>query len=458
MCVLNASVAVVANFSVPDFGFILDTVSCLHPQAHLSFVPYGGVTYTNVYWNLPDLTLVPGPNLFSNQPGDNHLYAVGANGCIGVKTISIPFDTISPFLLTESDTLICNDTVQILAHSLDPVLAFQWNGPGILNVNGDTATVNKAGLYTITATGINGCATPQLILVDSNYTKPDFTLIADSLRCDRQATLMASTTDSIIQYQWYNAAGQVIGIDSSIQVNAPGLYSVALKGLNRCVRIDTVVLKPPVFPNISIEADTLTCSIQTVTLQSIVDFTPAGYSWVDQNLDTIGHGATQDIMNRGPFQLVVTGQNGCITRDTIQVPYDTLRPVANINLIGEVRCQFKDVMFDGSASTPANIAYQWSTQGGNIIGSNTIPVIAALDTGYYSLVVTRLDNGCQDSTAYHLLPSPDAIAGTLISVIRPKCNGDNNGSVSIDAVQGGIGPFLYQLNGGAPQPQILFDG
>ncbi|HJW28089.1 MAG TPA: hypothetical protein VJ508_02440, partial [Saprospiraceae bacterium] len=72
MCVLNASIAVVANFAVPDFGYILDTVSCLHPQAHLSFVPYGGFTYTNVYWELPDLTLVPGPNLFSNQPGDNH--------------------------------------------------------------------------------------------------------------------------------------------------------------------------------------------------------------------------------------------------------------------------------------------------------------------------------------------------------------------------------------------------
>lgn len=385
-CVLTSTIFVSSDLAIPDFGFILDTVSCSHPVAHLSFVPYGSF-YSNVYWETPDLTIVPGPNLFSSQPGENHLYAVGNNGCVGVKTISIPFDTISPFLLTESDSLICQDTARVIAHSLEPVVDYQWSGPGIISISGDTAYVDRAGYYMIDATGLNGCHSIQTILVDSNYVKPDFNTLADTLRCDRAADLIVIPNEPVISYAWLNTSGQLIDTDSLIQVNMPGQYIVEVTGTNRCIALDTIDVSPVIYPVIDISTDTLTCDVTSVFVESTIDFPPTLISWVDANLDTFSHAINASVTSAGPFYLVVTGQNGCISKDTILVPYDTLTPTALIELIGEVRCQYKDITFNGDNSTPANLSYHWLTIGGNIIGNPDLPMISAYDTGVYKLIV-----------------------------------------------------------------------
>jgi subtilisin-like proprotein convertase family protein len=100
-CSLIASVFVPSNFAVPDFNYILDTINCFEPDAHLSFVPLNGTSYSNVFWELPDLTIVPGTVAISNQIGTYRLHAEGSNGCIRVKSFEIPVDTLPPYLLLE---------------------------------------------------------------------------------------------------------------------------------------------------------------------------------------------------------------------------------------------------------------------------------------------------------------------------------------------------------------------
>jgi gliding motility-associated-like protein len=455
-CSIVTSILVPTNYTVPDFSFITDTISCLDPVANLSFVPLPGYSYSNVYWELQDLTIVPGPLLNSSSPGDYRLHAVSPNGCQNVKTVTIVADTLSPFVLIESDTLHCLDTVQIISQSLDSIIAFQWLGPGVLSSTKHLAEVNEAGLYSYLATGLNGCVNTIQVIVDSNFTLPVFTLVTDSLRCDRPATLSAITNDPILQYHWYDPAGQLIDSDSTVDVNQPGIYTFDIQGTNRCIDYDTVVLTPVTFPQISITTDTFSCTKMTATLQSHIDVQPSDMVWLDVNNDTIGQNNTIVVSDPGPFYLWVTGPNGCVTKDTATVPYDSTAPQAIIKLIGEIRCKERDVMFDGSGSLPSNLLYNWSTMGGSILSDPTMAVIQAQDSGRYQLIVTLPDNGCKDTADFHLLPSPDEITQAILAITKPRCNGELNGAISLTGIVGGVGPFLFQLNGGPPQTDSIF--
>lgn len=457
-CTMMTSILVADDYSVPPYTFTGDTITCLDPVANLSFVPSPGVTYAGVYWELPDFTIVSGPVLNSNQLGTHILHAVGTNGCVGNLSIQIPVDTLSPFLLVEGDTLLCMDTAIILSQSFDSIVQYQWVGPGILQNQNSFIEVNEPGLYTLLATGINQCVAEYDIFVDSNFTQPVFQLMYDSIRCDLPATLIATSEDTAATYNWFSLTGTLLSPDSILMTSTPGVYEIAVEGYNRCIARDTVILMPPEFPIIQLEADTITCADTMVAITSTIDIIPVSTHWVNISGDTLGATPTLDVGDPGPYILSVVGPNGCRTLDAITVPIDTLSPLAVIDLIGEVRCQLKDVMFSGNGSTPLPLSYSWSTTGGNIMGSNILPVIAARDTGLYQLAVTSLDNGCTDTATYHLVPSPDAILQVSLNVTRPVCHDDLNGAIQITGVTGGIPGFEYQLNGGPPQTDLLFDG
>ncbi|MDQ3017910.1 MAG: gliding motility-associated C-terminal domain-containing protein, partial [Bacteroidota bacterium] len=142
----------------------------------------------------------------------------------------------------------------------------------------------------------------------------------------------------------------------------------------------------------------------------------------------------------------------------ITVPIDTIPPQAIIQLTGEIRCQNRDFMLDGSGTTPVNITFQWSSILGNILSPTNRDTIQASDVGIYLLEVTRTDNGCRDIDSIVMGEHPDAITQAIIELLRPKCSGDTNAVINVTNVSGGISPILFQLDGGVPQLSTTFGG
>ncbi|MEP6647763.1 MAG: gliding motility-associated C-terminal domain-containing protein, partial [Saprospiraceae bacterium] len=457
-CEVIANVQVVEDFRYTNFGYKTDTVTCLKPVAQLSFIPFAGYNYTNIFWELPDQSIVPGPLLTSGLPGEYRLYGVGSNGCTGTWVIQLPFDTIPPSLFIESASLGCDDTIDIRTFSLEPIASYQWSGPGIVTPGLQQISVNKPGIYDLVVSALNGCTTDFNILVDSNFMVPIYSLAFDSLRCDAPATLEVSSPDSLATYEWRDFQDNLISTDSMIQVNTSGVYSVQIRGGNNCTVQDTIVVQPVVYPSFSFKTDTLTCIETNVALKAVAYSASATFQWSD----FIGNplGGTDQIMvsNTGPFILTVTGQNACETKDTISIPINTMPPMAILKLLGEIRCQKRDIMFDGSSSTPNGLQYMWSTDGGTIVGNTFLPVIQAKDTGVYILKVVRNDNGCSDADSFHLTENPDAISLARLGIDPPACSGDSNAAIHIIGLQGGIQPLLYQLDGGVLQSKDVFDG
>ena len=458
MCVVTVEVFVHSDYSLPSFGYINDTITCNHPTATLSFVPYAGFNYTNVYWELPDLTTVPGPVLMSSMVGEHHLVAVNSNGCSNTVAVLIPFDTIVPFVILETDTLYCLDTVSISAQSLDSITTYQWVGPGIISFNDAIIDVDEPGWYHLSAFGLNGCPAELDIFVDSNFVAPSYLLMADSLRCDRPALLTADPSDPVLRYAWFDAANQLISSDSFVNVNQAGQYTFQIQGTNNCIAYDTVDLTPLRFPMITLSSDTFTCSKVSAGISALVDVTPYTIAWLDFAGDTFSITSSTNVMTPGPFVASVTGQNACTTLDTIIVPYDTMPPMAVISQSGDVRCQMRDFVLDGSASTPSDLLYSWTTSGGSLVSNPSLAMVDARDTGIYYLHVVRLDNGCSSTDSLLVQEHPDAITQAFVDVTSPECSGDDNASILVTGLSGGIAPLTYQLDGGSIQANPLFDG
>jgi len=224
------------------------------------------------------------------------------------------------------------------------------------------------------------------------------------------------------------------------------------------VAYDTVTIDPVDYPVISLASDTFTCAVTLVPVSVQIDIPQYTLAWVDLNGDTLGTSSPLQAMQAGPYIASVSGLNACETRDTITVPYDTLPPVPQITAIGEIRCQNRDITLDGSGSSPLPLIYSWTTNSGTILSDPSLLQVQVRDTGYYFLEIEQPGNGCIARDSILVSENPNAITLAYLSVAPPECSGDENASITITGLEGGVSPLVYQLNGGAIQSSPVFNG
>lgn len=92
----------------------------------------------------------------------------------------------------------------------------------------------------------------------------------------------------------------------------------------------------------------------------------------------------------------------------------------------------------------------------NFVWSNgaATPQTSNLGVGTYTVTVTDANSCTATGTAFLSEPAPLDIT---FSVNNPRCFGNSNGSIVVTAA-GGIQPYRYSLNGGAPQTGNVFAG
>jgi gliding motility-associated-like protein len=155
----------------------------------------------------------------------------------------------------------------------------------------------------------------------------------------------------------------------------------------------------------------------------------------------------------GNYRILVTDANGVmdiLTATVSEPPALALQLEADTYGAFELSCA--DVA-DGSLTarvtggTPP-YTYTWSN-------GTAAAITSDLAAGTYSLTVSDA-SGCT-TVASSILAAPPALAAAL-TIATPVCDDLNGGSVSVEAVNGGTGPYLFALDGGAFRTLSLFTG
>lgn len=315
-----------------------------------------------------------------------------ATGCQGQSSITIIQDLSLPaieiFNTTGVDTITCNLVPQEIALFATGGVQYEWqDGVGNVVSNGAIVTITQAGNYQVTVTGENGCTDFISYEVYESLDLPNVQITAafDTITCARTSIILTASGAST--YSWSTGAA-----GPSITVVADGDYSVDGVGSNGCVNTATYTIEiDTVSPGATIDASllVLTCQDGVTTLSG------SGNGYFEWN-NGLSIDASIDVQDPGLYVLEVTGSNGCVSTDQIEIDEDVVAPVALITPGGGVlTCQVDSVLLTASGG----VSYEWFDGSGNA-------VLYADAPGLYTVIVTAA-NGCVDDATVEITQSAD---------------------------------------------------
>ncbi len=308
-------------------------------------------------------------------------------GCTGTDEIVI---TTEPFVSLGPDLAGCSGTDV----TIDPgsgYTTYLWSDGS----TSQTINVNSDGTYTVTVTDVNGCINSDEISVLFNPV-PVVDLGNDIQTCDGDVIAL-NAGSGFFNYQWSDgSAGQFI------LVNGSGTYTITVTDNSGCTGTDDINVTFNSLPVVQLGNDTTICNGTPLVLDAGAGLST--YLWSD------GSSAQQfTVTFAGTYIVTVSGSNGCINSDTINVGTLALPVVA---LIGDTTlCNGDSITLDAG---PGFNSYLWND-------GSTNQNLTVNTAGSYSVTVTDA-NGCDGSgqvqiNYYAPLPIPTITqnGNTLIS-------------------------------------------
>jgi hypothetical protein len=342
--------------------------------------------------------------------------ATANNGCTNTQTQSIvikPQPTVT--VSTIPNDTICNGTSLILTATGGT--SYSWSG-GI--VNGSAFTPLTSGIYTVTATGANGCTKTQTQSIVVNPL-PSINITAspnDTVCTNDLVTLTASGGST---FSWTGG----INNGTPFAASSNTTYTVTVTGANGCTQTQTQSVVVNTLPSISIT----TSPNDTVCTNDLVTLTANGgsaYSWTGG----INNGIPFAASSNTTYTVTVTGANGCTQTQTQSIVVNSLPNISITVSPNDTVCanDFVTLAAGGGAT------YSWT--GGIINGVSFMPTA----NGNYTVTVTDT-NGCTNTQ----------IQSVVVNVnITPFVN------ITSNPTQGATNdPIVYMASTNVPPPYII---
>ena len=487
----NITLAVVVNTNPTITAAAAPNPICVGSTLTLTSIPAGGSgVYPTYAWTGPAAFVAATQNttrpaIATIGAGIYSITVTDSHGCIGsATTASVTVNTNPTITATATPNPICVGNTLALnstpAGGSGTYSTFAWTGPTaytstVQNASRAAIAVGGAGVYSITVTDNNGCqgfATTASVTVNVN---PTITATATPNPICVGNTLVLNSTPLggsgvYTTYAWngpggYSAATQGATI-SSIATTGAGIYSITVTDSHGCGGIGTTTsVTVNVNPSITATATpTPICTGSTLALNS----TPAGGSGIYSSFAWSGPGpfaaATQNASNvaitlagAGVYSVSVTDNNGCIGSTTTASVTVNASPTISATATPNPICAGNTLALN---STPAGgsgvyTAFAWSGPAGfaTAIQNTTIPAIAVVSSGVYSVTVTD-NNGCQGAaTTASVVVNPLPVQYTITGG-GSYCSGGAGVHIGLNGSQAGVN---YQLFDGVT-PGITIPG
>ncbi len=353
-----------------------------------------------------------GPGGFSSTAQTNTVSTAGVytvtvtdpnNNCTNSTTTTVTTNGSLPDAsASTTGTITCtSNTVTVDGSSTTGGVTYNWSGPGIVSGgSAATATVNAAGVYTVTVTDPgNGCSTTATTTVTTDQNAPSASAgTTGTITCaNTSAALNGSSTTSGVSYSW-NGPGGFTSTSATPTVGVSGTYTVTVTDpVNGCVNTATTsVITNTTPPDASASTTgTISCSGGSATVNGSSTTSGVTYSWSGPGIVSGGSTASATVNMAGNYTVTITDPaNGCTNTAVTNVAASTGVPDASASTTGSITCTNNLVTLNGN-STTSGVTYSWSGPGGF---SSTSQSPTANTAGSYTLTVTDPSNGCISTT------------------------------------------------------------
>lgn len=314
-----------------------------------------------------------------------------------------------------------------------------------------TYTGLAAGPYTIVVTDANGCTNTLNVTVNTT-TSITGTILPTPTSCPLSAdgTITVTPTSGTAPYTYSLDGGASQG--SNIFTNvAAGPHTVTFTDFMGCTGSLSITITAGSTP---ITANVIPTPTTCPTLNDgVITINPtSGTPAYQYRLDGGAPQASNIFSNvpAGVHTVVVTDLYGCTGTFNVTVAMGT----SLTSSIVAVNLPCNNVI-NGTITinpTSGTAPYTYSLDGGPFQPGNIFTNVAA---GPHTLNFRDV-NGCTGTNSVTLTTN-SAITATS-TLVQPLCNGNNNGSITVNAL-GGVAPYQYSKDGGATyQAGAIFTG
>lgn len=474
-------VEVLADTLAPVANAALDQVlNCRQDFATIGMDTMFSLNGHTYQWNSSNPAAIESPNLIQTNVSDVGTYYLTVvntnNGCMGVDSVQVTYDTISPVADAGQDMMLSCDIQFVILDgsnsSLGNHIQYQWeHSGGAACITGETAIqpiVSCEGYYALIVTDtLNACVAYDTVFVNSSEDIPVIdTIIHGNINCVNDSILLSgnSPTPTGFSYEWCRIEDgmPVMGTCSDqldYWASEGGDYRFRLiNDATGCEneRIVTVLVDtiPPVIT--AGQNDTLFCDLEEISLTGSVIFGQGPYDllWYGEGGMWTGD-YTPQVTEVGTYYFMVTDNfNGCTSIDSVEVVADRNVPFIDIGADTSLNCMNASILLSADINTTAgNYQMHWQDIAGNALADSTGLETLVNEEGIYIAIVTDTDNGCvsQDTVVVSLDASPPNIELVANQGLMLNCFQDTlafTASLTTNPTGRAVGYHWYTLNNG----------
>jgi hypothetical protein len=246
-CISVDTVNIVPPPAVPAFSATSDTITCTLASATMLVEnPSPSLQFS---WNGPNGFAAAGLAVQTPTPGAYTLYGETGQGCVDSLLLQVVEDVLVPTITLPDGLIPCASDSAQLRLTVSPADAqLNWSGPqGSLPADSNATWVTVPGLYTVIATGPNGCSAEAQAVVETQL--PNWSLELGPDRLVREGDIVGISLVTDLPFDerqsvvWTPYVGCGPCIPQVFLADTTFLLSLAITDVDGCRITDSLLIR-----------------------------------------------------------------------------------------------------------------------------------------------------------------------------------------------------------------------